>query len=114
MSETHCDLHNLEWKVIPAGVSRKSGKPYDSFRVCSVEGCTQRPPKVENAVLGHPASSQGLSAGEVRRVIQDELSFVREDNRRILKGLAKIWEQVSGNSEVISDSENERIADKLK
>lgn len=40
-----CPIHNLPWKVVPAGISSKTGQPYDSFRACSVRGCDQRPPK---------------------------------------------------------------------
>ena len=104
MSETLCDIHNFEWKVVPAGVSRKTGKPYASFRVCSVEGCTQRPPSAQKPFTGHPATSQGVSIEEFRRVIQDELAFVREDNRRILNGLVQIWKLLS-KGEVIDPSE---------
>lgn len=38
-----CPIHNVPWKVVPAGVSKKSGKPYESFRACSIAGCDQRP-----------------------------------------------------------------------
>ena len=35
----------VKWKVIPAGISKKTGNRYLSFRVCSVENCDQKPPK---------------------------------------------------------------------
>lgn len=38
-----CPIHGTPWKVVPAGVSKKSGKPYDSFTACSTAGCDQRP-----------------------------------------------------------------------
>lgn len=38
-----CPIHNTPWKVVPAGVSKKTGKPYDAFRACSTQGCDQRP-----------------------------------------------------------------------
>lgn len=38
-----CPIHGTPWKVVPAGVSKKSGKPYDAFRACSTSGCDQRP-----------------------------------------------------------------------
>ena len=40
-----CPIHNVPWKVVPAGVSKKTGKPYDAFQACSVSGCDQRPPR---------------------------------------------------------------------
>lgn len=39
----YCPVHKVPWKVVPAGVSKKTGKPYQAFRACSERGCTQRP-----------------------------------------------------------------------
>ena len=38
-----CPIHHTPWKVVPAGISKKTGKAYDSFRACSTAGCDQRP-----------------------------------------------------------------------
>ena len=38
-----CPIHGTPWKVVPAGISKKTGKAYDSFRACSTAGCDQRP-----------------------------------------------------------------------
>lgn len=38
-----CPIHNAPWKTVPAGISKKTGKPYDAFQACSVSGCDQRP-----------------------------------------------------------------------
>ena len=38
-----CPVHHVAWKTVPAGVSKKNGKPYQSFLVCSVQGCEERP-----------------------------------------------------------------------
>jgi hypothetical protein len=38
-----CPVHHQPWKTVPAGVSSKTGQPYDAFRACPVRGCTQRP-----------------------------------------------------------------------
>jgi hypothetical protein len=32
-------------KVVPAGVSKKTGKPYSAFIACPEQGCEQRPPR---------------------------------------------------------------------
>lgn len=40
-----CPIHNVPWKVVPAGVSKKTGKEYAAFQACSVSGCDQRPPR---------------------------------------------------------------------
>ena len=39
-----CPIHHGS-KVVPAGVSKKSGKPYQAFVVCSEPGCDQKPPR---------------------------------------------------------------------
>ena len=38
-----CPVHRVPWKVVPAGVSKKTGKPYEAFRACPERGCDQRP-----------------------------------------------------------------------
>jgi hypothetical protein len=38
-----CPIHNTPWKVVPAGVSKKTGNAYQAFRACSTQGCDQRP-----------------------------------------------------------------------
>ena len=40
-----CPEHGLS-KTVPAGVSSKTGKPYDAFVCCPERGCEQRPPRV--------------------------------------------------------------------
>lgn len=38
-----CPVHGTPWKTVPAGVSKKTGKPYTSFQTCSEQGCNERP-----------------------------------------------------------------------
>ena len=38
-----CPVHHGS-KVVPAGVSRKTGKPYSEFIACSEPGCNEKPP----------------------------------------------------------------------
>ena len=38
-----CPDHGTPAKTVPAGVSKKTGKPYNAFQVCSTKGCEQRP-----------------------------------------------------------------------
>ena len=40
-----CPIHATPWKVVPAGISKKTGNAYEAFRACSVQGCDQRPPR---------------------------------------------------------------------
>ena len=54
MSATHCDIHGLPWKIIPAGISQKTGQPYASFRRCQVDDCRARPPKPRQVAHQEP------------------------------------------------------------
>lgn len=36
-----CPVHNIVMKLHPAGVSKKTGKPYKAFWACPVEGCRE-------------------------------------------------------------------------
>jgi hypothetical protein len=38
-----CPIHGLAWRVVPAGVSKRNGKPFAEFRVCPEPVCDQRP-----------------------------------------------------------------------
>ena len=45
-----CPEHGQPWREIPAGVSTKTGEPYEAFTACPVRGCRQKPPKKEEAI----------------------------------------------------------------
>ncbi len=38
-----CPIHGVQWRVVPAGVSKRSGQPYREFRACAEPGCQERP-----------------------------------------------------------------------
>ena len=38
-----CPIHGEPWRVVPPGVSKKTGKPYAEFRACPAPGCSERP-----------------------------------------------------------------------
>jgi len=40
-----CPVHRVPWKMVPAGISKKNGQPYEAFIACPERGCTQRPPR---------------------------------------------------------------------
>lgn len=42
-----CPVHGAPWRTVPAGVSRKTGRPYGAFLACPEPGCGQRPPDRE-------------------------------------------------------------------
>jgi hypothetical protein len=40
-----CEVHKAEMKLVPAGVSKKTGRPYDAFYACQIQDCKYRPPR---------------------------------------------------------------------
>lgn len=40
-----CPIHRQPLKLVPAGVSKSTGKPYNSFYACPERGCQYRPPR---------------------------------------------------------------------
>jgi hypothetical protein len=38
-----CPVHHTPWKIVPAGISKKTGKPYEAFQACSEAGCNEKP-----------------------------------------------------------------------
>ena len=38
-----CPVHRVPWKMIPAGLSKRTNKRYDAFLACPEPGCDQRP-----------------------------------------------------------------------
>ena len=38
-----CPDHQVAWKFVPAGTSKKTGKPYNAFYSCPQMGCNEKP-----------------------------------------------------------------------
>jgi len=38
-----CPVHGGEWRVVPAGISKSSGKPFPAFYACVEMDCKNRP-----------------------------------------------------------------------
>lgn len=56
VSDWSCPVHHT-YRVVPAGVSKSTGKPYSSFVTCSERGCNEKAPK-ENKVAPRPRPLQ--------------------------------------------------------
>ena len=41
----YCPVHEVEWKLVPAGTSQKTGKQYNAFWACPEYLCDQKPPR---------------------------------------------------------------------
>jgi hypothetical protein len=66
-----CPVHHRV-KQVPAGVSRKSGRPYAAFAACPEDGCSEKQPygSQQAAAPGPSASLPQYQAGDL-----DELPF---------------------------------------
>jgi hypothetical protein len=42
-SSAGCPVHLVPWRTVPAGISKKTGRPYSAFLACQEPGCDQRP-----------------------------------------------------------------------
>jgi hypothetical protein len=38
-----CPVHGQPWRLVPAGVSKRTGEPYDAFHACPERGCRAKP-----------------------------------------------------------------------
>lgn len=38
-----CPVHQAPWRVVPAGVSKTTGRAYAAFLACPVQGCREKP-----------------------------------------------------------------------
>ena len=62
MSTEFCSVHNQPWRTIPAGVSKSTNKPYQSFQACPERGCREKPgnPPFRTATTSVSDSSTGI------------------------------------------------------
>jgi len=79
-----CPIHNVEFRIVPAGVSKKTGRPYNEFYACPERGCTSKPSSTENAytVQSEPvAIRQGTTFGQGEAIIAhlERLSLQLDD-----------------------------------
>jgi len=57
----NCPICSAPFKTVPAGVSQKTGKPYNAFVACSQRGCPGKPGQA-----APPVSTQVARAGIVK------------------------------------------------
>ena len=53
-----CPVHGTS-RTVPAGVSKKTGKPYDAFIACNEFSCNEKPPRI-----GQPAPQRAVPASQ--------------------------------------------------
>jgi hypothetical protein len=39
----YCEVHDVDWKLVPAGTSQRTGKRYNAFWACPERGCDNKP-----------------------------------------------------------------------
>lgn len=49
-----CPVHGADWRLVKGGISKKSGKPFNSFWACSIQGCDEKPPREDRSELVDP------------------------------------------------------------
>ena len=42
-ADTLCPVHHVAFKTVPAGTSKRTGKPYEAFLACPATGCNEKP-----------------------------------------------------------------------
>lgn len=63
-----CEIHQAEMKLVPAGVSKRTGKAYSAFYACQVQDCKWRPPQLA------PQSSGGGGWSGVRQQVAHKVA----------------------------------------
>lgn len=78
-----CTICNQEMKIIPAGVSKKTGKPYNAF-----EACPNKCPKASYGAPGTPKTAPQTSLNN-NPDVYDLLTTLVANTNTILKILNK-------------------------
>ena len=60
-----CSIHDVEFRLVPAGVARRTGKPYPAFWVCEVEGCKEKPVELSQKEPIDQSIAQGPQAQDI-------------------------------------------------
>lgn len=57
---SRCPIHEVEFKLIPAGFSQRTGKNYKAFYVCPVKDCKEKPIELKTEEPLDQAIAQGV------------------------------------------------------
>jgi len=76
-----CNIHGEDMKLVPAGMSKKTGKPYNAFYACPDRSCKETAPAMNEPSV---APQKPLtSAGEEEPMMRADW-----DRKEFIKGLA--------------------------
>ena len=111
--QNKCPTHDIEWKTIPAGISKKTGKPYNAFRVCSVDGCKERPAELDLSDPLDKAISGGIQAPKTAQETVDERShrIERQHSQDMAIRTMDLWTklQINDSADITKDELLESI-----
>ena len=90
-----CSIHQVEFREIPAGVSKKTGKPYNAFMACPEKGCreTFNPKDSTERGTKKVASAQGnssVSYAKNQAAREDGMAFLNASRGAVEITVAKI------------------------
>lgn len=60
-----CPVHGLPWALVPAGVSKKTGRAYAQFRACQIKGCEMKPQAVTPTAAAKDPVPVSVMGGEL-------------------------------------------------
>jgi len=113
MAETReCDVCSSIVKHIPAGTSKKTGKPYNDFWVCSNDNCSSRQRSTQNTQTPprtQPEASNGKQNAAVEMIY--ELQAIRsllEDILQETKAGNTFFREVKNNKPGVAIDHTER------
>ena len=90
---TQCPLCQSAVKLVPAGISKRTGRPYQEFYSCINRDCdyTYRPPKRGNPKMaGVAEGDQGEKIIQALRQIYAEIELLKAGNIKIIKQLEEL------------------------
>ena len=90
-----CITHSVEMREIPAGISKKTGKPYNAFYACPEKGCreTFNPKDSTERGTKKVASAQGnssVSYAKNQAAREDGMAFLNASRGAVEIVVAKI------------------------
>lgn len=50
--QVQCPTHHLEMKLVPSGISKKTGRPYKAFYGCPLPDCRETAPATDEVLQG--------------------------------------------------------------
>ena len=104
MENNNCEKCGQTMKVVSAGVSKRTGKPYGAFLSCTREcGTTAQynDPQEVRYVAPEPETSGLPQAKPAGQVILDSLKRIEANQEKILKAVTEVYEPLTESEEAV-------------